>query len=43
MIKLRCGCVITEEGQFKVSVECSGCKECNTISQLHPFGDKRLD
>ena len=42
MIELKCGCKITEEGKFIVGERCKNCKECNTISELHPFGIKRL-
>ncbi|MDE1855780.1 MAG: hypothetical protein KGH49_00905 [Candidatus Micrarchaeota archaeon] len=38
---LRCGCMV-DEGEFIVGSGCKNCKECNTVSQLHPFGNKRL-
>lgn len=43
MIELYCGCKVTKEGKFIVGSRCEKCKECNTISKLHPFGDKRFD
>ena len=43
MIKLRCGCQVTDEGKFIVGNGCINCKECQTISNLHPFGNKRLE
>jgi len=42
MVQLRCGCEVTEEGKFKVGERCAQCLECNTVSELHPFGEKRL-
>lgn len=44
MIKLRCGCSVTEEGRFILgeSCEAKGCKECASLRELHPFGEKRL-
>jgi len=44
MVKLVCGCTVTEEGKFVVGEKCEqgNCKECNTIAQLHPFGEKRF-
>jgi hypothetical protein len=42
MINLHCECQVTEEGKFIVSDRCQFCKECNTISKLHPFGEGRL-
>ena len=43
-INLKCGCSITEKGEFKVGKGCTerNCGECRTISQLHPFGKKRF-
>ena len=42
MIKLNCECQISQKGKFTVSERCKFCKECNLISQLHPFGKGRL-
>ena len=44
MVELKCGCQVTEEGKFIVGENCKNneCKECNTISELHPFGENRL-
>lgn len=42
MVKLYCGCEVTEKGEFIVSERCRGCTECNLISRLHPFGGERL-
>ncbi len=39
---LKCDCQVTEEGQFIVSERCANCKECNLVSSIHPFTDKRL-
>ncbi|MCL5239231.1 MAG: hypothetical protein M1286_02030 [Candidatus Marsarchaeota archaeon] len=39
---LRCGCRV-ENGTFIVGDNCAYCKECNTVAELHPFGDMRLD
>ena len=41
-VKLRCGCEVADDGKFVVSRNCASCKECNTISKLHPFGAGRL-
>jgi hypothetical protein len=41
-IMLRCGCRIIEDGTFVVGEGCARCKECNTVSSLHPFGNGRL-
>ncbi|MDE1874075.1 MAG: hypothetical protein KGI04_03065 [Candidatus Micrarchaeota archaeon] len=38
---LECGCRI-DEGVFIVGSNCTYCKECNAVAQMHPFGDKRL-
>ncbi len=38
---LRCGCRI-EGGVFIVGSGCAHCEECNTVAELHPFGNKRL-
>ena len=43
MITLKCNCQITDEGNFIVSEQCQQCYECNTISETHPFGEKRLE
>lgn len=43
MIELRCTCQITDDGKFIVSDVCAGCTECNLISELHPFGAKRIE
>ena len=43
MIKLRCGCTITDDGEFVVGSRCFDCRECNVVSELHPFGDKSLE
>ena len=42
-VELMCGCEITDEGQFIVSSDCRYCKECNTVSRIHPFGNERLE
>ena len=42
MIKLNCGCKISEEGKFIVSEDCSGCIECNMLTEIHPFGEKSI-
>jgi len=44
MIELKCGCNITQEGKFEVGEKCktNQCRECLTISELHPFGEGRL-
>lgn len=42
MVKLRCGCEVTDQGRFVLSERCAGCAECRAISQLHPFGEKRI-
>jgi hypothetical protein len=44
MITLKCGCQVTEEGKFIVGERCrkNNCYNCITISEQHPFGDKRL-
>lgn len=41
-LMLRCGCMVTEEGEFIVGQGCSHCKECNAVSKLHPFGNDRI-
>ena len=43
MVELKCGCQVTNEGKFIVGDSCVNCTECNTISELHPFGEKRLE
>ena len=44
MVQLKCGCEITEDGEFKIGEPCTqrNCGECKLISQLHPFGKKRI-
>ena len=42
-ILLKCGCSITEKGEFTISERCKYCLECNTISEIHPFTEKRFD
>lgn len=44
MVKLRCGCEVTEQGKFVLGEGCksSGCAECKAVSELHPFGGKRI-
>ena len=39
---LKCGCKITEKGEFVISERCKYCLECNTIAEIHPFGYKSL-
>ncbi|MGD0729047.1 MAG: hypothetical protein ABR981_03145 [Candidatus Micrarchaeaceae archaeon] len=39
---LRCGCWISEDGEFVVGQSCAYCKECNAVSKLHPFGNDRI-
>ena len=41
-IELMCGCEILDHGEFVVGEGCKYCKECNTVSTLHPFGPNRL-
>lgn len=43
-IKLKCGCEVTDDGKFVVGAVCkaTGCKECDSVSKLHPFGKMRL-
>ncbi len=41
-IMLRCGCMVTEEGEFIVGQGCRNCKECNAVGNLHPFGNSRI-
>jgi hypothetical protein len=41
-IMLKCGCIVTEEGDFIVGQGCKQCKECNAVGKLHPFGDDRI-
>ena len=43
MIKLKCGCSVKDDGKFAVGEKCRHCAECNAVSKIHPFGDKRLD
>ena len=43
MIRLKCGCSISEDGKFIVGERCKYCLECNTISEIHPFTGKHLD
>jgi hypothetical protein len=42
-LALRCGCWITEEGEYMVGQDCRNCRECNAVSKLHPFGDDRIE
>jgi len=44
MVELKCGCQVTDEGKFVLGDNCkdNGCKECNTLVDLHPFRDNRL-
>ena len=42
MVKLRCGCEVTDQGKFVLGEGCSECAECNAVSELHPFGGKRI-
>jgi len=41
-IMLKCGCMVTEYGEFVVGQGCKHCKECNAVSGLHPSGDDRI-
>jgi len=43
-IVLKCGCKISIEGTFLIGDPCKekNCGECKLISQLHPFGTKRI-
>ncbi|MBI2043268.1 hypothetical protein HYT25_02675 [Candidatus Pacearchaeota archaeon] len=43
MIPLKCGCAIKDDGTFVLGERCKYCLECNTISEMHPFTEKRLD
>jgi hypothetical protein len=43
MVILKCKCEVTDEGKFIVSNGCANCRECNTISTLHPFGPGRFE
>lgn len=43
MVKLYCGCEVTDEGKFIVGKGCANCTECNAISKLHPFGPGRFE
>lgn len=44
MVELKCGCEVTEEGQFILGECCekANCGECRMVAQMHPFGKKRL-
>ena len=42
IMKLKCGCSITEKGEYVLSKSCASCRECNAISKMHPFGKKRI-
>ena len=42
MIKLKCGCEITDDGIFIIGAKCLNCIECNAMPNLHPFGSKRF-
>lgn len=43
-MKLKCGCEITSDGKFNLGENCTkyNCKDCELISQIHPFGEKRI-
>ena len=43
-MKLKCGCEITSDGKFNLGKNCTkyNCKDCELISQIHPFGKKRI-
>ncbi len=45
MIRLKCGCAVKDDGTFAVGEHCkkSGCRECNAMPELHPFGNKEFD
>ncbi len=44
MIVLKCGCMVDDDGTFVVGQHCreSRCRECNSMPDLHPFGNGRL-
>jgi hypothetical protein len=42
MIRLRCGCMVNDDGKFEVGDHCRNCVECNAVAQIHPFGTRRL-
>lgn len=42
-IELKCGCRVTRDGKFLIGVACAECRECNFVSEVHPFGRGRLD
>ncbi|GEM_PF-6353434 len=42
MVTLMCGCEVSETGEFIVGRFCVNCKECNTMPDVHPFGNGRL-
>ena len=43
-MKLKCGCEINSDGKFNLGENCTkyNCKDCELISQIHPFGKKRI-
>jgi hypothetical protein len=45
MVNLKCGCEVTEDGEFVLGENCTNneCRECNAMQDLHPFGTKRFD
>ena len=45
MVDLKCGCRVTDDGKFILGENCktNDCKECNTLTELHPFGENRLE
>ena len=44
MVNLKCGCKVNSNGCFILGNNCleKNCKECQTVSKIHPFGDKRF-
>jgi len=44
MVDLKCGCKVNSNGCFILGNNCleKNCKECQTVSKIHPFGDKRF-
>ena len=43
MICLKCGCAVKEDGTFVIGQRCKYCAECNTVSDMHPFGNKKIE
>ena len=43
-MKSKCGCEINSDGKFNLGENCTkyNCKDCELISQIHPFGKKRI-